>query len=132
MRRAALHSCLSAAAKEGEVIGLEGYDLDAKTKTFMEFLTKLPVDVGRKIVFVLPAHMEALERGARNVPGVKTILAQYLNPEDILGAHHLIFLVDALRVAEEMFGKAVIGEQAHNSQLTASQDDQISATKASS
>lgn len=115
-RHAALFSCLSSAAKQGKVLGLEGYGFRqgsegqeglrgaSKTKTFVAFLKKLPVPLGRKILFVLPKHMEALERGSRNVPGVKTVLASYLNPVDVLGAHSIVFLVDALRVAEETFG----------------------------
>ena len=106
MRRKALFSCLSYAAKAGKIIGLESYGDDHKTKTFVTLLEKLPVDIGRKIVFVLPEHHEALECGAGNVPGVKTILAPYLNPEDILGAYHLVFLVDALKVAESTFCRA--------------------------
>lgn len=103
MRRAALFSCLSQSAKQGKVIGLESYDGDHKTKNFVTLLSKLPVSPGRKIVFVLPKHQDSLERAARNVPGIKTILASYLNPEDVLGAHSLIFLVEALKVAEEIF-----------------------------
>lgn len=103
MRRRALFSSLSKAAQDGKVLALEGYGDDSKTKTFVNLLSALPVSQGRKIVFVLPSHMEALERGASNVPGVKTILAPYLNPEDIIGAYHLVFLVDALKVAEDTF-----------------------------
>src|SRR3989344_2153812 len=103
MRRNALFSCLTASAKAGRIIGLETYDSDHKTKSLVSLLIKLPVSPGRKIVFIMPSHMEALERGARNVPGVKTILAQYLNPEDVLGAHTLIFLVEALKAAEDIF-----------------------------
>ncbi len=105
MRRKALFSCLSQSAKDGKIIGLEGYGDDAKTKTFVTLLSKLPVAVGRKIVFVLPEHMEALERGAGNVPKVKTLLVQYLNPEDVLGAHHLVFVGEAVQVAERTFGR---------------------------
>ena len=103
MRRKALTSCLSQSAKDGKIIGLEGYGDDAKTKTFAALLSKLPVSVGRKIVFVLPSHMEAMERGAKNVPKVKTLLVQYLNPEDVLGAHHVVFVADAISVAESIF-----------------------------
>jgi large subunit ribosomal protein L4 len=105
MRRRALFSCLSQAATDGKVLVLEGYGDDHKTKSFINLLSALPVSAGRKIVFVMPSPMEALERGASNVPGVKTILAQYLNFEDVLGAHHLVFLVDALKVAEATFGR---------------------------
>ena len=117
MRRNALFSCLTTSARAGRIIGLdpavaagsagqgEGVLTTGKTKDFVALLVKLPVSPGRKIVFVLPSHSEALERGARNVSGVKTILAQYLNPEDVLGAHHLVFLVEAIKVAEEIFSK---------------------------
>ena len=63
MRRKALFSCLTSAAKAGKIIGLEQYGDDAKTKTFAALLEKLPVSVGRKIVFVLPEKHVALERG---------------------------------------------------------------------
>jgi len=106
MRRKALFSCLSSAAKAGKIIGLENYGDDHKTKTFAALLEKLPVNIGRKIVFVLPEKNEALTRGSSNVPGVKTILAPYLNPEDILGADHLVFIEGALKKAEETFGES--------------------------
>lgn len=132
MRRAALFSCLSQSAKLGKIIVLEAYGDDhptspvsdglrgaSKTKTFIALLSKLPVSPGRKIVFVLPKHQDTLERAARNVPGIKTILAPYLNPEDVLGAHSLIFLVEALKVAEETFARKRIrgirgGEEERN------------------
>ena len=131
MRRAALFSCLSQSAKQGKVIGLESYEGDHKTKTFVTLLSKLPVSPGRKIVFVLPKHQDSLERAARNVPGIKTILAPYLNPEDVLGAHSLVFLVEALKVAEETFTRKRLAESgkrlekkeklvAHRSSLIAS------------
>ena len=104
-RHAALRSSLSLQAKAGKILGLEEYGADFKTKTFFTLLQKLPVAIGRKILVVLPQHMAALERGSRNVPGVKTLLAAYLNPEDVLTAYHIVFLMEALKVAEEVFGK---------------------------
>lgn len=121
-RRQALFSCLSLSAKEGKIIGLESYGEDFKTKTFTTLLKKLPVAIGRKIVFVLPSHMEALERGSRNVPHVKTLLAPYLNPEDVLGAHHIVFLVEALDVAEKAFGKK---QEAQDSEIEDEQEKAV-------
>ena len=103
MRRAALFSCLSLRAKEGAIIGLESYPDSIKTKTFMSLLKKLPVAIGRRIVFVLPSRHQGLELSARNVERVRTIHAAYLNPEDILGAQHVVFLVDAIAAAEKLF-----------------------------
>ncbi len=106
MRRAALFSCLSSAAKHGQIVGLESYPDEVKTKKLLELLKKLPVEMGRRIVIVLPGHHRGLELSARNLPRVKTLLAAYLNPEDVLGAKHLIFLVDAIKVAEQTFSSA--------------------------
>ena len=103
MRRAALFSCLSMKAAEGAIIGLEGYSDDMKTKTFVTLLKKLPVTIGRRILFVLAARHNGLELSARNVPCVKTILAQYLNPEDVLGSTNIVFLKDAVAAAEKTF-----------------------------
>lgn len=106
MRRAALISCLSFRAKEeGCILGLENYPDDVKTKALMTLLKKMPLQIGRRIVIVLPGRHRGLELSARNIPRVKTLFANYLNPEDVLGAKHIIFLVDALKVAEDTFGK---------------------------
>jgi large subunit ribosomal protein L4 len=105
MRRAALFSCLSFRAKQGAIIGLENYPDDAKTKNFVNLLKKLPVEYGRRIVVVTAGRHRALELATRNVPRVKSVFAQYLNPEDLLNSKHIIFLVDAVKMAEETFGK---------------------------
>lgn len=105
MRRAALFSCLSLKAKEGSIVGLESYPDTVKTKALSELLTKMKMELGRRIVIVLPAKHKGIELSARNIPRVKTITAPYLNPEDLLLAKHVIFLVDAIKVAEETFGR---------------------------
>jgi ribosomal protein L4 len=93
------------APRSGGIFGLENYPETVKTKTFMTLLQKLPVPLGRRIVVVIPAKHKGLELSARNIPNVKTLLANYLNPEDVLGAYAMIFLTDAIKVAEETFGK---------------------------
>lgn len=105
MRRAALCSCLTAQAQNNAILGLENYPEDIKTKKVQELLSKMPVELGRKILFVVPEKHQGLELSAQNIPGVKTVTAQYLNPVDVLGAKHIVFLVDAIKKAEEIFGK---------------------------
>jgi large subunit ribosomal protein L4 len=105
MRHAALAACLSLQAKNEAIIGLESYPETVKTKEFSALLAKLPVQVGRKIVLVLPAAHRSLYLSSRNVPNVKTVLASYLNPEDVIGARHLIFLTGAIEKAKEIFTK---------------------------
>jgi large subunit ribosomal protein L4 len=128
MRRAALKSCLSMQAKHEKIVGLEGYPEEIKTKKVLELLKKMPVDLGRKIVIVLPKAHSQLALSVRNIPNIKTIQAAYLNPEDVLGAHHIIFMVDALKKAEEVFG-GVQKSEAQTSKTAVKKSTKTSSTK---
>ncbi|MBU0766559.1 50S ribosomal protein L4 [Patescibacteria group bacterium] len=103
MRRKALFSCLSLQAKNGKIIGLESYPEAIKTKDLYKLLEKLPTNIGRHILLVTDKKHEALSLSARNIPRVKTVQVSYLNPEDILRSYHIVFLVDAIKKAEEVF-----------------------------
>jgi len=103
MRRAALFGSLSLQAKRGAIIGLQDYPATIKTKQAFALLGKLPVEIGRPMLVVLPEKHAGLMLSMRNIPRVKAVLAAYLNPEDVLHARHIIFLVDALKKAEEIF-----------------------------
>jgi large subunit ribosomal protein L4 len=101
-RRAALFSSLSVKARDGNILGFDGLDIETpKTKTFMSLLAKLPE--GKKYLFVLPQRDEVFRKSSQNVPGVRTILGQYLNPYDVLWADKICFVGDALSVVEKNF-----------------------------
>lgn len=104
MRRVALLSALSAQAKSGSILGLEHYPEAVKTKDAATCLGKMPVELGRKILIVTPARHRGIALSTRNIPNVRAITAAYLNPEDVLGARHIIFFVDAIAEAEKIFG----------------------------
>lgn len=103
MRHAALRSCLSLRAREGALLGLENYPETIKTKTLHQLLQKLPVEIGRRILFVVPERHEGLTMSSRNVPRVKIITAAYLNPEDVLLAKNIVFVGDAVDRAAKVF-----------------------------
>ena len=105
MRHAALRSCLSLQAKKGGIVGLESYPDTVKTKDLAQLLKKMPVESGRRTLIVLPAAHRGLQLSARNVPGVKTVHAAYLNPEDVLNARHVIFLVESIEIVQKIFAK---------------------------
>jgi large subunit ribosomal protein L4 len=103
MRRKALLSALSVKMKEGSIFVLDSFaEEKPSTKVFFRLLGTLGCS-GRVLV-VIPGRDIVLEKSARNIPGVKTIFAQYLNVEDILTAKNMLFLGDGLRKAEEIFG----------------------------
>jgi len=106
MRHAALRSCLSVKAQGGAVIALESLRPEMKTKEAVLLLGKLPVQIGRPVLIVVPSRSDALTRSVRNIPRVKTLPAAYLNPVDVLGSRHIVFLTEALAKAEEVFGSS--------------------------
>lgn len=104
MRRAALLSCLSFRAKQGAIVGLESYPDTVKTKDMAALLSKMPVELGRRILLVLPARHRGVELSARNLQRVKTLDVNYLNAEDILNARHIVFFTEAIAKAEQLWG----------------------------
>jgi len=105
MRHAALRACLSLQASKGNVFGIDSYPETIKTKAVADMLKKMPLQHGRKVLLITDGTHNSLSMSARNIEGVKTVSASYLNPEDVLNARHLIFLVDALDRANKLFGK---------------------------
>ena len=103
MRHAALRSSLTIQAKNGIIFGLENYPDTIKTKAFHDLLKKLPVQIGRRLLFVIPEKHNALWMSSRNVPRIKVITAAYLNPEDVLNSKSIVFVGDAIDRAAKIF-----------------------------
>ncbi len=104
MRRAALRSCLSFQAKKGAIVGLESYPDTIKTKAVSEMITKMALKDARNVLFVLPEKHEALWLSCRNLPHVKAILVNYLNPVDVAHARAVVFVGDSIERAVVLFG----------------------------
>ena len=101
VRRLALKSVLSAKAAEGNVIVVDGLNLDEiKTKTMKAFLDA--VGAGKSVV-VTPEVNENVVLSARNIPGVVTTTAKVLSVYDIVNAKQFIVDKAALAVIEEVF-----------------------------
>lgn len=105
MRHAALRSALSLQAGKGTILGLESFGDAIKTKTLVTLLGKMSIKNIRNVLIVSKGVTKPLVLSARNVPGVTVVPASYLNPETVLHARHLIFLVDAIDEADQIFGK---------------------------
>ena len=61
-------------------------------------------DAGGKVLLVLAARDETVERSARNLRQVRVILADSLNVVDLLEADTVVFTREALDRAQEVFG----------------------------
>ena len=106
MRREAIKSCLSLRASEKRIIAMENYPDKVKTKDMMALLKKLPVEVGRKIIFVTPDSNKPLYLASRNIPRVEIIMAGFLNPESILGAWNIVLVEGTIGKLEEYLLKS--------------------------
>ena len=103
-RRAALFSVLSQRAAENKIFALDSYEAETpKTKDFATLVTKLPS--GRSLLVILEKKDAAIEKSAHNIPNVKTILVDYLNPHDLLTFDNIMFMKPSIKRAEEIFLK---------------------------
>ena len=101
VKRLALKSALSAKAASGDIVVVDGLNMDAiKTKTMQGFLSTVGA---KKAVIVTPEVNENVIKSARNIPGVVTTTAKILSVYDIVNAGKFIVDKAALAVIEEVF-----------------------------
>lgn len=103
-RRKALFSALSLKAAEGQIMALDKYEGEVKSKPFAEMVEKLPID--RNVLIVLSEKNETIQKSSNNLPNVKTILVNYLNIADLQKYRNVLFLEEALTKMTEVFGGA--------------------------
>jgi large subunit ribosomal protein L4 len=108
-RRLALRSALSAKAQAGEVLILDGFNLEEpKTRVVAEMLHAIGAEGGEespvmtKVLLVLGSHNEVLERSARNLREVRVLLAANLNIRDLLTGDTVLMTRDAVEHLTEV------------------------------
>jgi large subunit ribosomal protein L4 len=102
VRRSALRGALSAKVADGAVKVVEGFDLDKiQTKALVERLAAW--EVQGRVLLVLAARDENVERSAANLREVRIILADSLNVVDLLEADTIVFTRDGVARAEAVF-----------------------------
>ncbi len=101
-RRKALFCALSEKARDNEIIALEGYTSEkAQTKPFAEMLKKLPIE--RNVLVVISEKDQIVQKSSSNLPNVKTILANYVNIQDLQRYRKVLFFKDAIDKLKETF-----------------------------
>ena len=95
-RKIALNSIITLKAKAGELMGLKNLTLSApKTKDAHEILKNIWI-ASKKVLFVIVEKDENILKSFRNLPKVKYLYADYLNPADLMWYHTVLFLESAL------------------------------------
>ena len=101
-RRLALRSALSVKASLGQVVVLGPVDMEEpRTRVVVDLMRA--VEAGRRVLVVLGAHNEMLERSARNIPEVRVTLAGNLSVRDLLIAETVLISQEALEHVAEAF-----------------------------
>lgn len=102
VKRLAMKSALSSKVSEESMLVLDSLELAApKTKEMVKLLRNL--DVNKKALIVLDGADTAVERAARNLPGVKTLQVGTLNVLDILNHDTFIITRKAVGRVEEVY-----------------------------
>ncbi len=99
MRRLAVRSALSAKARDGRLVVVQGLgENEPKTKAMKGLLERL--GEARSTLIVLPERVENVYRSAGNLPDVLTIQAPVVNVRDVLKYERLLVTEEAIRVIE--------------------------------
>ncbi|MDR1079495.1 MAG: 50S ribosomal protein L4 [Deltaproteobacteria bacterium] len=99
VRRIALRSVLSDKLAAGRLEVLDVFPApEIRTRAVAEAVRPWE---SRKVIFVIPAADENLEKSARNLPGIKVLRAAGLNCYDLLNYEHVVLLEGALPLIEE-------------------------------
>lgn len=102
VRRLAIKSALSSKVVDGDIIVLDQLSLSQpKTKDFAKILQNLKVS--RKALIVTADFENNVALSARNIPGVKFVVADGINVLDVMVHDQLIITKDAVAKVEEVF-----------------------------
>jgi large subunit ribosomal protein L4 len=105
MRRLAVRSALSAKHAADEIRFVDALSFEQpRTKEMLSCLSALDLD--GKTLIVLDQKDENVQRSAGNLPGVKTLLAHYLNVIDLLNYDNVLMSRAAVEVVASYLGQA--------------------------
>ena len=101
VKRVAMKSALSGKVLDNELVLVNVLTLkEAKTKEMVKVLSAIKAE---KALIVLPEPNAAVERAARNIPGVKTTLVGTLSAYEILKYKQLVLTEESAKKIEEVY-----------------------------
>ncbi len=102
LKQLARRSALTYKAQAGVISVVETLELDSpKTKAAVAFVDALKVS-DKKVLVVLPSSNTNLQLSCRNLPYVKTILAQNLNTYEVMNCSALVMVEGAENILNVM------------------------------
>ncbi|NWJ46253.1 MAG: 50S ribosomal protein L4 [Chloroflexi bacterium] len=111
MRRLAVRSALSVKVIEDNLLFIDGFEgLEPRTKSMAEALTALKLN-DQKVLILVAERDETVYRAAGNLANVKTLVAGYLNLDDMFKYTKVIVPLGALDVINRILGSSTAAEQ---------------------
>jgi large subunit ribosomal protein L4 len=105
MRRQALRSALSVKTADAQVKVVDVLEMaEPRTKDVLGILQNLGLENGSALI-LLPQRDEVILRSVRNLPQVRTLVAQYLNVRDLLQYDYVLMPLASLEVIEGFLGQ---------------------------
>ena len=102
VRRLAMKSALSSKVLENNLIVIDEFKFDEpKTKLMVQVLEKL--NVSKKTLLVTAEEDVNVTKSANNIPGVKSLRADFINVYDLLNYDTLLITKEAVSKVEEVF-----------------------------
>ena len=102
VRRLAMKSALSSKVKDECIIVVDALNFEEpKTRLMVQTLEKL--NVGKKALVVTADGDQNIFKSARNIPGVKSLRADFVNVYDLLNYDTLLITKDAVARLEEVY-----------------------------
>ena len=103
MRHQALRSVLSVKAAESQLVFLDELEMtEPRTKEMLSMIKRLGIE--SSVLILLPGRDDVILRSVRNLPQVRTLVAQYLNVRDLLKYDTILVPLASLEVIEGILG----------------------------
>ena len=102
-KRIALLSSLRRRANDGDILVVKGFEFsEPKTKDFASALKNMET-LGAKTLVVIDKPNINTVKSARNIPGVRVVLADSIATYDVVWADKVVIASDAVKKMEEVF-----------------------------
>ncbi|MBD5198159.1 MAG: 50S ribosomal protein L4 [Muribaculaceae bacterium] len=102
VKQLARKSALSLKARDGEIVVVENFTIEApKTKDFINIVKNLKVE-GQKVLVVLPSQDKNVYLSSRNVPGAEVTTATDINTYALLNNKALLLAEGSLDVINKL------------------------------
>ncbi|MDE6610700.1 MAG: 50S ribosomal protein L4, partial [Muribaculaceae bacterium] len=102
IKQLARKSALSLKARDGEILVVENFTIDApKTKDFINIVKNLKVD-GKKVLVVLPSQDKNVYLSSRNVPGAVVATVADINTYTLLNNKAILLAEGSLEAINKL------------------------------